>query len=73
MYTQKGGVLEVIPDIVSIIKKGDIIGRLRNVYGDVIEEYLCPEDSAIVIAKNLNPVGDAGSRIVHLGIIGTPP
>lgn len=72
MYTQKGGVLEVIPDIVSIIKKGDIIGRLRNMYGDVIEEYLCPEDSAIVIGKNLNPVGDAGSRIVHLGIIGTP-
>jgi predicted deacylase len=69
LFTNTGGILEVLPDVTERIKKNQLIAYLKNVYGDVIDEYYAPED-AIVVGKSLNPVGDAGSRIIHLGIEG---
>ncbi|RME78047.1 MAG: peptidase M14 [Planctomycetota bacterium] len=68
LYTDKGGILEVLPDIRQMVKKGETVAFLRNVYGDIIDEYKAPEDG-VVIGKSINPVGDAGSRILHLGIV----
>jgi hypothetical protein len=44
------------------------IARLRNAFGDLIREYVAPEDG-IVIGKSVNPVGQTGARILHLGIV----
>jgi hypothetical protein len=42
------------------------------VFGDTVCEYEAPEDG-IVVGKSVNPVNQAGSRILHLGVEGLPP
>jgi predicted deacylase len=68
MYSDRGGILEVLPDLVAYVKKDEVAARLRNVYGDIICEYKIKEEIGVVIGKNINPVGNAGARILHLGI-----
>ncbi len=68
VYTNEGGLLEGIPELVARIRKGESIGVLRNPFGEVIEEYFAPE-SGIVIGKSSNPVNQHGGRILHLGIL----
>lgn len=68
IYTDRGGLLEVPVKITNFVKKGDCIGRIRNVFGDLLEEYYAPENG-IVIGKSTNPVAQTGARILHLGII----
>lgn len=67
LYVKKGGYLEVPVQLTQRVKKGEIIGILRNPFGEVIEEYYCPEDG-IVIGKSSNPVNRSGGRILHLGV-----
>lgn len=69
LNTDCGGLLEVYPTVASRVKKGEIVGRVTNVFGDVIREYSAPEDG-VVIGKNANPVNQTGARILHLGIVG---
>jgi predicted deacylase len=57
----------VYPSLTDQVRKGDVIASLKNVFGDMIEEYLAPEDG-IVIGKSVMPVGQTGSRVLHLGI-----
>ncbi len=68
IYTDTGGLLTVYPDVTKVVKKGEKIATIRNVFGDVIKEYFSPE-KGIVIGKSVNPVNQAGGRILHLGII----
>lgn len=69
MYTDRGGFLESNVELVQKVQAGDLLGLLRNVWGDVVREYRAPEDG-VVIGKSTNPTARAGSRIIHLGIIG---
>ncbi len=68
LYTSSGGLLTVLPGITDKVKKGQMIGILRNVFGDITEEYYSPEDG-IVIGKSVSPVNQTGGRILHLGKI----
>jgi len=68
IYCDKGGLLTVHPKVTEIVEEGETIATLRNVFGDVIKEYLAPE-RGIVIGKSVSPVNQAGGRILHLGII----
>ncbi|KAG2214424.1 hypothetical protein INT47_000980, partial [Mucor saturninus] len=68
IYTKTGGVLEVYPGVNTIIKKGDLIARIKNIFGNVVDEYYAP-CSGIVIGQSSNPVAMSGDRIVHLGVI----
>ncbi len=68
IYTDTGGLLTVHPNITQIVKKGEKIASLSNVFGDVIKEYFAPEEG-IVIGKSVNPVNQAGGRVLHLGIM----
>ncbi|KAG0179624.1 hypothetical protein DFQ28_002662 [Apophysomyces sp. BC1034] len=68
IYTKTGGVLEVYPGVNTIIRKGDIIARVKNMFGNVVDEYYAP-CSGIVIGRSSNPVAMAGDRIVHLGVV----
>lgn len=67
LYVKKGGYLEVPVKLTQRVKKGEVIGILRNPFGEVIEIYYCPEDG-IVIGKSSNPVNRSGGRILHLGV-----
>jgi predicted deacylase len=66
LYTDRGGLLEVFPDLAARVRKGEKIARLTNAFGDLICEYAAPE-AGIVIGKSVNPVSPTGGRIVYLG------
>lgn len=68
IYTNNGGLLTVHPKVTQMVKKGELIATLRNIFGDIIEEYQAPEDG-IVIGKSTNPVNQTGGRILHLGVL----
>jgi len=67
LYTDAGGLLEVIPRVMQKIRKGDKIAILRDPFGNILEEYFSPEEG-FVIGKSSNPVTPSGGRILHLGI-----
>ncbi|KAI8083211.1 uncharacterized protein B0P05DRAFT_467894 [Gilbertella persicaria] len=68
LYTKTGGILEVYPNVNALIRKGDVIARIKNMFGNVVEEYFAP-CTGVVIGHSSNPVAMAGDRIVHMGII----
>ena len=68
IYTDRGGLLTVNAELRQMVKKGEKIADLRNVFGTKIKEYHAPEDG-IVIGKSVSPVNQTGGRILHLGII----
>ncbi len=68
--TKKGGILEVLPELGTIVEKGEKIAVVKDIFGKIIKEYSSPE-RGIIIGKNVNPVNHAGSRIIHLGKIKT--
>ncbi len=71
IYTDRGGVLDVVPDVAQRVAKGEKIARVTDVFGSIVREYFAPE-AGIVVGKSSNPVNQAGSRILHLGIEGMP-
>lgn len=68
MYTGKGGLLEVTVQPGQQVQKGELIARLRNPFGELLDTYTAPE-SGIVIGAGSNPVCPSGGRIIHLGIL----
>ncbi len=69
IFTDIGGLLTVTVNLKDMLKKGDRIAILRDVFGNFIKEYFAPEDG-IVIGKSISPVNQSGGRILHLGIVG---
>ena len=67
LYTDHGGLLEVLPSVTDPVEQGEIIARLTNAYGDVTREYRAPE-AGVVVGKSVNPVAQTGARILHLGV-----
>ena len=68
IYTDTGGLLTVHPEVTQMVKRGEVIATMRDVFGDVLREYTAPENG-IVIGKSVSPVNQAGGRILHLGIM----
>lgn len=68
IYTERGGLLSIHVGLMDLLKKGDSIATIRDVFGNILEEYFAPEDG-IVIGKSISPVNQTGGRILHLGII----
>ena len=66
-YTDSGGLLEVFPSVADHVVAGSVVGRLSNIFGDVVQEYKAHDDG-IVIGKSTNPGARTGARILHLGI-----
>lgn len=66
IYTDTGGFLDVLPDVTDKVKKDDLIARQYNAFGDLVREYLAPEEG-VVIGCSTNPVSQTGARILHLG------
>ncbi len=68
IYTAKGGLLTVHAKLTEVVEEGAKIATLRNIFGDVTQEYFAPE-KGVIIGKNVNPVSHTGGRILHLGIL----
>ena len=68
IYTTIGGILEIFPQITDLVKKGERIALVRDVFGEILREYVAPEDG-VVIGRSVNPINQTGSRILHLGIL----
>ncbi len=69
LYSDLGGLLEVYPENVSILNKGDVIAKIKNVFGETLKEFVVPEGPCVIVGKSTNPVCFTGGRIVHIGII----
>ena len=67
MRTDRGGLLEVFPELLDWVEEGEIVGRISSLFGDVEAEYRAPT-RGIVVAKSSNPVAATGARILHLGV-----
>ena len=68
IYMQEGGLLTVQVNLKDRVKKGELIAKVYNPFGDLVRAYFAPEDG-IVIGKSTNPVNMDGGRIIHLGIL----
>lgn len=71
LYTDRGGILHVLPDVAERVRRGQVIAHLTDEWGHVLRQYEAPED-AIVIGRSTNPVANTGARIAHLGLVGPP-
>jgi len=70
IYTDHGGVLEVLPGVTDMVKQGECIAQLTDPFGDVLRRYEAPCDG-IVIGRSVNPAAYTGARILHLGELAT--
>ncbi len=68
IYSDTGGILTVHPKVTDMVQKGETIATMRNIFGDLVKEYLAPEDG-IVIGKSVSPINHTGGRILHLGVL----
>ncbi|KAJ3411296.1 hypothetical protein HDV05_002400 [Chytridiales sp. JEL 0842] len=68
IYTKTGGVLEVYPAVNTIVRKGDLIARIKNIFGNIVDEIYSPSHG-VTIGRSSNPVAMAGDRVLHLGVI----
>jgi predicted deacylase len=67
LYTDTGGLLDVVPGIAEFVEQGQVIAHLSDPWGQVLRTYRAKE-RAIVVGRSTNPVAHAGARIAHLGI-----
>lgn len=71
IYTDRGGLLEVFPQVTETVEEGQLIARLSTPFGDLIRDYHAPHDG-VVVGHSINPVAETGARILHLGIPARP-
>ncbi len=68
LYTDRGGILSVLPQLVERVERDQVVARVHDIWGRLACEYRAPE-AGIVVGKSTNPTARAGSRILHLGIL----
>lgn len=67
IFTTKGGILSVIPEVNTWVRRGETIATIHSIFGQLIETYTAPED-CIIVGKEIDPVASSGSRIAHIGV-----
>lgn len=68
LYTDRGGILTVLPQVAEVVEKDQVVARMHNIFGDLLREYKTPQ-KGVVIGKSVSPINQTGGRILHLGII----
>jgi hypothetical protein len=43
-YAQHGGILDVLPKVAAWVREGDVVARVKNVYGELIHVYKAARD-----------------------------
>ena len=72
IFTRRGGLLDVFPEVGTRVRKGEHVGELRDVFGRMIETYEAPDD-AWVVGKTADPIAPSGGRVIHLAYQGVDP
>lgn len=67
IYSSRGGVVDVFPNLAQKIQKGDLIAKVYDIFGQV-KENVYADRAGVVIGKNIRPNCDAGTRLVHIGV-----
>ena len=67
LYADHGGLMEVFPRVTDRVAAGQTVASLRDIFGEVVREYVAPE-AGVVVGRSVNPVGQTGARILHLGV-----
>ncbi|KAJ3223281.1 hypothetical protein HK099_001322 [Clydaea vesicula] len=47
IYTKTGGVLEVYPGVNTVIRKGAMIARIKNIFGNIVETIFSPASGIV--------------------------
>lgn len=63
----KSGIFKMNKKLGDVIKKGDIIARITNPYGTMVEPVTSPYDG-VVIGMNLVPLVMAGEALCNIGL-----
>ncbi len=66
LYSDRGGVITIHHSLAQRVAKREKIATVRNIFGKKIKEYYAPY-SGVVIGKSNHPIGQTGSRLIHLG------
>jgi predicted deacylase len=67
IYSEKGGLIDVFPNLADEVKKDQVIAKVYDVFGHV-KEKIVSDRNGVVIGKNTRPNCDAGTRVLHLGV-----
>jgi predicted deacylase len=49
IYTTVGGVLEVYPAVNTLVRKGDLIARIKNIFGNIVNEVFSPSNGVVFL------------------------
>lgn len=64
----RGGLLVTEAKLGQAVRKGDVLGRVLNIFGDVVETVIAPEDGLFVRSTTLGSVS-RGERVATLGLV----
>jgi predicted deacylase len=62
----RGGLLHRRVELNDIVKKGEVVATITDLFGEVVEEIVAPQDGPIVRVATF-PAVSAGERVVQLG------
>jgi len=65
---RRGGLLHTVATLGKPLKKGELMARTSNVFGDPLEEFVAPEDGVFIRATTLSTVAE-GERVAALGLV----
>lgn len=68
LFTNVGGVLNIIPTLGEWIKKGAVVGTVHSVFGTLLRRFVAPDD-AIVLSINRTELCSPGDAVVKLGLV----
>jgi predicted deacylase len=51
IYTKTGGVLEVYPGVNTFLRKGDLIARIKNIFGNIVDEIFAPSHGIVSLEQ----------------------
>lgn len=71
LRTESGGLLDLRFGLTDQVKKGDLMGVLKDPFGIEVAQFYAPNDG-VVIGMTRTPVAVPGTRYCHLGKIGAP-
>lgn len=71
LRTRSGGLLETFFSLCEQVKKRQLLARIMDPFGHLVQEYHAPHDG-VVIGMSKSPVAVPGTRYCHLGVVGEP-
>ncbi len=69
IYTSVGGVLSVLPAVTEVVRKGQIIAQVTDIFGVVTATYTAPETGIVVCVLSLFVCGVVWCGVVWCGVV----